>query len=68
MDIGMPGRDGHATAREIAARWAGPSLPTMAALTGWGQPEDRRKSAEAGFHSHLTKPADFDKLMVALGL
>jgi CheY-like chemotaxis protein len=31
---------------------------TLVALTGWGQPEDRRRSQEAGFDEHLVKPAD----------
>jgi two-component system CheB/CheR fusion protein len=28
------------------------------ALTGWGQPEDRRRSRLAGFHHHFVKPVD----------
>jgi CheY-like chemotaxis protein len=28
----------------------------FAAVTGWGQDEDRRKAREAGFDSHFTKP------------
>lgn len=27
-------------------------------LTGWGQPEDRRRSVEAGFDRHLAKPLE----------
>jgi CheY-like chemotaxis protein len=30
----------------------------LVALTGWGQEEDRRRSEEAGFNHHLTKPID----------
>jgi CheY-like chemotaxis protein len=30
----------------------------LVALTGWGQESDRRRSHEAGFNSHLTKPVD----------
>jgi CheY-like chemotaxis protein len=30
---------------------------TLVALTGWGAPEDRRRSREAGFDQHLLKPA-----------
>jgi CheY-like chemotaxis protein len=30
----------------------------LVALTGWGQEEDRRRSREAGFNHHLTKPVD----------
>jgi CheY-like chemotaxis protein len=31
---------------------------TLVALTGWGQESDRRRSHEAGFNAHLTKPVD----------
>ncbi|HYQ90649.1 MAG TPA: hypothetical protein VES89_00890, partial [Candidatus Competibacteraceae bacterium] len=30
----------------------------LIAQTGWGQEQDRRKSAEAGFDGHLIKPVD----------
>lgn len=30
----------------------------LAAVTGWGQKEDRRKTAESGFNYHLVKPPD----------
>jgi CheY-like chemotaxis protein len=30
----------------------------LVALTGWGQESDRRRSQEAGFNTHLTKPVD----------
>ena len=30
----------------------------LAALTGWGQKEDRRRTSEAGFDHHLVKPLD----------
>jgi hypothetical protein len=36
------------------------------AMTGWGQEEDRQRSIEAGFDSHLVKPVDFDLLMKLL--
>ncbi len=32
------------------------------ALTGYGMEEDIRRSQEAGFTAHLTKPIDFAKL------
>lgn len=38
----------------------------LVALTGWGQHEDRRRSTEAGFDSHLVKPVDLDALMTLL--
>lgn len=41
----------------------------LVALTGWGQPDDRRKSREAGFDEHLVKPAAVEavqKLLAAV--
>jgi len=66
LDIGMPEMDGYALAREIRAL---PSVKTMqlVALTGWGQESDRRRSREAGFDHHLTKPVDMDELERVLG-
>ena len=34
----------------------------LVALTGWGQPEDKRRSQEAGFDIHLVKPVDLSAL------
>jgi CheY-like chemotaxis protein len=34
----------------------------LAAVTGYGQPEDRRRAEEAGFDAHLVKPVDPDQL------
>jgi CheY-like chemotaxis protein len=28
----------------------------LVALTGWGQQQDRQRTAEAGFDAHLVKP------------
>ncbi len=56
LDIGMPGMSGYDVAR--ALRTDLPSAQAkLVALTGWGQPEDRRRSEEAGFDYHLVKPA-----------
>jgi CheY-like chemotaxis protein len=41
--------------------------PLIIALTGWGQEDDRRRSAEAGFDAHLVKPLDVDALRRLLG-
>jgi len=57
LDIGMPRLDGYAACRAIRALPGGDRI-LMIALTGWGQPEDRRKAREAGFDHHLTKPVD----------
>jgi PAS domain S-box-containing protein len=57
MDIGMPGMDGYEAARRIREQYGSDNL-VLAALTGWGQQEDRRRSAEAGFNFHLVKPPE----------
>jgi len=57
LDIGMPGLNGYDVARQLRAHPAGRSL-TLVALTGWGQAEDRKRTAEAGFDHHVVKPAD----------
>jgi PAS domain S-box-containing protein len=57
LDIGMPGMDGYEVARRIR-RQPGLDTTVLAALTGWGQHEDRRRTAEAGFDHHLVKPPD----------
>jgi signal transduction histidine kinase/ActR/RegA family two-component response regulator len=61
VDIGMPGMDGHEVARRIRQQSNSRDV-TLIALTGWGQPEDVRRSRLAGFDGHLIKPADFDVL------
>jgi CheY-like chemotaxis protein len=61
LDIGLPGIDGYEVARRLRARPDQAALHLIA-LTGWGQEEDRRKSAEAGFDGHLVKPADYGAL------
>ncbi|HVX12382.1 MAG TPA: PAS domain S-box protein [Pirellulales bacterium] len=57
LDIGMPGMDGYEVAMRLREL---PALQNtmLIALTGWGQQEDRRRSAEAGFDRHLVKPLD----------
>ena len=56
LDIGMPRMDGYDAARRIRELLG--SRVTLVALTGWGQDEDKRRSREAGFDHHLTKPPE----------
>ncbi len=57
LDIGMPGMDGYEVARRMRQQ-PGLEKVVLAALTGWGQQEDRRRTAEAGFNHHLVKPPE----------
>jgi signal transduction histidine kinase len=57
LDIGLPGMDGYALARELR------SMPEtgaarMVAVSGYGQQKDRARSQAAGFDMHLVKPVD----------
>ncbi|HZH42568.1 MAG TPA: response regulator [Lysobacter sp.] len=57
LDLGMPHRSGYEVARALRAGPGGGALQ-LVAVTGWGQPEDHRRSQEAGFDEHLVKPPD----------
>ena len=65
LDIGLPVMDGYQLARELRAR-LGDDLPTLIALTGYSQADDRERSREAGFAHHLAKPIDADELLRVL--
>ena len=65
LDIGLPGIDGYEVARRLKA--AVPALRVIA-LSGYGQLEDRQRSAAAGFDAHLIKPIDLDALKHVLAL
>ncbi len=65
LDIGMPKLDGYEVARRIRAEpWGKHAV--LIALTGWGQDEDRRRSRDVGFDSHLVKPLDPEALSALL--
>ncbi|HEV2847218.1 MAG TPA: ATP-binding protein [Thermoanaerobaculia bacterium] len=57
LDIGLPGMNGYEAARRIRQQPSGGAM-RLVALTGWGQEEDKRRSREAGFDLHVTKPLD----------
>lgn len=62
LDIGMPVMNGYDACRALRTKEWGKSVQIIA-LTGWGQDEDRRKTADAGFDGHLVKPVDHGELM-----
>jgi PAS domain S-box-containing protein len=65
LDIGLPRLNGYEAARRIREKFGAGEI-VLVAVTGWGQDEDRRRSKEAGFDYHLTKPVDFDALQKLL--
>jgi CheY-like chemotaxis protein len=56
-DLGLPGMSGYEVARQLRELPGGREM-VLAALTGYGQPSDRERTAEAGFDAHLVKPVD----------
>lgn len=66
LDIGMPVLNGLELASRIRERPWGARMQLIA-LTGWGQPEDLRRSQRAGFDHHLVKPVELSRLQELLG-
>jgi CheY-like chemotaxis protein len=66
LDLGMPVMDGYEAVRRIREQPWGKDL-LIVALSGWGQSSDIQRSREAGFDSHLVKPASFESLADVLG-
>lgn len=65
LDIGMPKANGYEACRRIRAQPGG-AARRIVAITGWGQPDDLRRSEEAGFDRHLVKPVAVEALLPLL--
>jgi PAS domain S-box-containing protein len=66
LDIGLgTGMDGHELARQLR-KISGCEELFLIAVTGWGNRDDRERSAAAGFNSHLTKPVDPEAVLSLL--
>jgi two-component system CheB/CheR fusion protein len=61
LDIGLPGMDGYTVARRLRQEPTVPR-PTIVALTGYGQEQDRNEALDSGFDVHMTKPVDPEEL------
>jgi signal transduction histidine kinase len=61
LDLGMPGIDGFAVAKELRASANGSAIK-LVALTGWGGPDDRQRTQATGFDHHFVKPITMDDL------
>ncbi|WP_250473270.1 response regulator [Caballeronia sp. GAFFF1] len=67
LDLGMPLVDGLAAARALREAPNGAAM-LLVALTGWGQPQHRDMTLEAGFDIHLVKPISADQLQFILSM
>src|SRR5205085_35315 len=65
-DIGLPGgMNGYGVAQALRAD---PTMKSvyLVAVTGFGQEDDRRRAAQAGFDRHMTKPVNQVDLLALL--
>ncbi|MNR55244.1 Gliding motility regulatory protein [compost metagenome] len=61
----MHDMDGYELARRLRAAH-GAQCPKLVVVSGWGQPDDRRRSADAGVDAHLVKPVGLEQLQEVL--
>lgn len=61
LDIGLPDMDGKELAQRLR-KIPGMENATLAALTGYGQEQDREATEAAGFDKHFVKPAEIQEL------
>ncbi len=69
LDIGLPKMNGYDLARSLRAN-PETRAAVLVAVTGWGQDEDRRCAADAGFDLHLVKPVEpsqIESIFASLG-
>jgi signal transduction histidine kinase/CheY-like chemotaxis protein len=64
-DIGLPDIDGYEVARTVRGDAALRSV-RLVALSGYARPDDRQRAREAGFDTHLAKPASVDAIVASL--
>jgi len=64
LDIGLPGMNGYEVAKTL--REEGFANAVIVAVSGYGQPEDRERSREAGVDDHLVKPIHREMLVSVL--
>jgi len=56
VDLGLPGIDGFEVARSVRKELGDEVV--LVAVSGFGQPEDKRRAIDSGFDEHITKPAE----------
>ena len=62
IDVGLPGLNGYEVVRRFCAESPDAGRVMLVALTGYGTPEARERSRQAGFHHHLIKPINAEAL------
>jgi CheY-like chemotaxis protein len=65
LDIGLPGMTGYELAQRLRQRPETKDA-VLVAITGYGQDEDKQRSAAAGIHHHMVKPVNPDQLQALL--
>ncbi len=65
LDLGLPGLDGFQVAQRLR-REKNFENTRIIALSGYGQPQDRKRSQAAGFDKHLVKPVEFGELRAVI--
>ena len=65
-DLAMPGDDGFAFLRQLRALPDRAATTPVIALTAYARPEDERRVLQAGFQTHVAKPAEPAKLIAAI--
>jgi signal transduction histidine kinase/DNA-binding response OmpR family regulator len=61
VDLGLPGIDGFEVARRLRSTARGAAM-RLVAVSGYGQPLDRKRTQAAGFDAHLVKPVNTEHL------
>jgi PAS domain S-box-containing protein len=65
IDVGLPGLNGYEIARRFRAEPDSDEV-MLVALTGYGTPDARERSRQAGFDHHLIKPVNAEALQEIL--
>jgi two-component system CheB/CheR fusion protein len=61
VDIGLPDISGYEVAQRLRQALGRDTI--LIAFSGYGQPDDRRRSLEAGFDAHVVKPATGEAIL-----
>jgi PAS domain S-box-containing protein len=60
IDVGLPDIDGYEVGRRL--RQTVGTAARLIAVTGYGPPQDRARSEQAGFDAHVVKPVELSRL------